>query len=84
MGVNMKVEVNLYASLARYLPDDSGRHTPCILEVKKGTTILQILRLLNIPLESVKLIFLNGIHARIEATLNEGDRLGVFPPVAGG
>jgi molybdopterin synthase sulfur carrier subunit len=80
----MKVEVKLYASLARYLPGDSGRHAPRMLDIEKGTTIIQLLEHLKVPLKSVKLLFLNGLHATGDETLNDGDRLGVFPPVAGG
>jgi molybdopterin synthase sulfur carrier subunit len=74
----MKVELNLYASLARFVP----RTGP--LEVGKDTTILGLLRRLDVPLDKVKIIFLNGIHASGNETLREGDRVGVFPPVAGG
>jgi sulfur-carrier protein len=74
----MKVELNLYASLARFVP----RTGP--LEVGKDTTILGLLRRLDVPLDKVKIIFLNGIHASGDETLHEGDRVGVFPPVAGG
>lgn len=80
----MKVDVKLYASLARYLPDNSRRHAPRTLEIEKETTIIQLLKHLKVPLKSVKLIFLNGIHATGDEMLNEGDRLGVFPPVGGG
>jgi len=74
----MKVELNLYASLARFVP----RTGP--LEVGEDTTILGLLRRLDVPLDKVKIIFLNGIHASGGETLREGDRVGVFPPVAGG
>jgi molybdopterin synthase sulfur carrier subunit len=74
----MKVELNLYASLARFVP----RTGP--MEVDGETTILGLLRRLDVPLEKVKIIFLNGIHASGDETLREGDRVGVFPPVAGG
>jgi sulfur-carrier protein len=74
----MKVELNLYASLARFVP----RSGP--LEVDENTTILALLRHLDVPIEKVKIIFLNGIHASGDETLHEGDRVGVFPPVAGG
>ena len=74
----MKVELNLYASLARIVP----RSGP--LEVGEDTTILGLLRRLDVPLDKVKIIFLNGIHASGNETLCEGDRVGVFPPVAGG
>jgi sulfur carrier protein ThiS len=74
----MKVELNLYASLARFVP----RTGP--MEVDGDTTILGLLRRLDVPLDKVKIIFLNGIHASGNETLREGDRVGVFPPVAGG
>jgi molybdopterin synthase sulfur carrier subunit len=80
----MKVEVKLYASLARYLPADSRSHAPRTIEIEKETTIIQLLEHLKVPLKSVKLIFLNGIHAMGDEILNDGDRLGIFPPVAGG
>jgi len=54
------------------------------LEVGEGTTIKALLENLNVPLETVKLIFLNGIHSKDTEVLKDGDRLGVFPPVAGG
>jgi len=74
----MKVDLNLYASLARFVP----RTGP--LEVGEDITILGLLRHLDVPLDKVKIIFLNGIHASGNETLREGDRVGVFPPVAGG
>jgi sulfur carrier protein ThiS len=74
----MKVELNLYASLARFVP----RTGP--MEVDGETTILGLLRRLDVPMDKVKIIFLNGIHASGQESLKEGDRIGVFPPVAGG
>ena len=74
----MKVELNLYASLARFVP----RKGP--VEVQGETTILGLLRRLNVPMDRVKIIFLNGVHASGEESLKDGDRIGVFPPVAGG
>ena len=79
----MKIEINLYASLAPYSPVGEGRG-PRILEVEPGATIWEILKRLGVPLESVKIIFLNGVHAEGGEVLKEGDRIGVFPPVAGG
>ena len=80
----MKIEVKLYASLGRYMPQAELERGQNYLEVGEGTTIKALLVNLQVPLETVKLIFLNGIHARENEVLKEGDRLGVFPPVAGG
>ncbi len=80
----MKVEINLFASLARYMPDKAGSHSGRIFEVPEGTTIMDILQNMEFPLDKVKIIFLNGLHATGDEVLKEGDRVGVFPPVAGG
>jgi len=74
----MKVELNLFASLARFVPRSGS------LDVGENTTILELLRHLGVPMDKVKIIFLNGSHASGDETLQEGDRVGVFPPVAGG
>jgi len=80
----MKIEVKLYASLGRYMPQAALEKEKNYLEVGEGTTIKALLQNLEVPLETVKLIFLNGIHAKDNEVLKDGDRLGVFPPVAGG
>jgi molybdopterin synthase sulfur carrier subunit len=80
----MKIEVKLYASLGRYMPQAVLEKSQGDLEVGEGTTIKALLENLKVPLETVKLIFLNGIHAKGNEVLKDGDRLGVFPPVAGG
>ena len=80
----MKVEINLFASLARYMRDKTGSQGGRVLEVGEGTTIIDILTQMEVPLEKVKILFLNGIHATGDEVLKEGDRVGVFPPVAGG
>ena len=80
----MKVEVRLFASLGRYRPDGHPRNDPLIAEVAGGTTIRELLHALGVPLTAVKVLFLNGVHASSERKLQDGDRLGVFPPVAGG
>ena len=79
----MKVEINLYATLARYLPTDVVQNDR-MMEVNDGITIDALLQQLNIPEKLVKLIFLDGVHASKDAVLKEGSRVGVFPPVGGG
>jgi molybdopterin synthase sulfur carrier subunit len=80
----MKIQLNLFASLARFLPNPEGTGFPKLVEIKEGTTIDTLLDHLKIPREQPKIIFLNGIHAEGATVLKEGDRLGIFPPVAGG
>jgi molybdopterin converting factor small subunit len=80
----MKIQVKLYASLGKYMPQAALEKGRDDLEIGEGTTIKAFLQRLNVPLETVKLIFVNGVHAKGDEVLKDGDRLGVFPPVAGG
>ncbi|MFC1883837.1 MoaD/ThiS family protein [Thermodesulfobacteriota bacterium] len=79
----MEIELRLFASLARYLPDQTEGKS-VIMEIDKGKTVKDIVEKMGVPLEEVKLIFINGIRSGIESSLKDKDRLGLFPPVAGG
>lgn len=81
---NLKIQLRLFASLAGYLPDQNTGGPFNTLEIEEGTTIWDILNRLRVPSEIPKIIFLNGIHADETTVLKEGDRLGIFPPLAGG
>jgi len=79
----MRIELQFFASLATYMPEKDTL-TFCTVELSEGTTIKQVLKQFGVPVDMVKLIFLNGVHAKDNKVLKDGDRLGVFPPVAGG
>lgn len=79
----MKIELKLYASLSPYMPQKTGEN-PYMVEITEGITIGEFLENLKIPADAVRIIFLNGVHAREDEILKEGDRVGVFPPLAGG
>jgi len=79
----MKIEIHLYASLAKYLPQDAENKT-WVLKVPEGAGVSDVIRLMNLPDPSVKLIFLNGRHADRNTRLKDRDRVGLFPPVGGG
>jgi molybdopterin converting factor small subunit len=79
----MKIELRLFASLSHYLPE-SRTGNLCAMEIPEETTVSELLRSLKVPAEVRKIIIVNGVHAGESQTLAEGDRIGVFPPVAGG
>lgn len=56
----------------------------CIMEIHDGKRVQEVLDEMDIPADYPKIIFLNGRHAQGEEILHEGDRLAVFPPIAGG
>ncbi|MBF0412245.1 MAG: MoaD/ThiS family protein [Desulfamplus sp.] len=75
----MKIELKLFATIAKYLPDSANNFV-----VEDGSTIRAIVAKLGIPDSEVKLTFVNGIQQGLDHVLNDGDRLGIFPPVGGG
>jgi molybdopterin converting factor small subunit len=79
----MKIELRLYASLAAFMPEKKTGNA-WMLEVREGTTVQDLVQQLKVPKKEIKVIFLNGIHAKDGDILKEGDRVGIFPAVAGG
>lgn len=79
----MKLEICLYASLASHLPERADGNS-CLMDAEDGSTVEALLGRLQVPLHVAKIIFLNGVHADLSTPLKDGDRLAVFPPIAGG
>ena len=78
----IKIEFRLYASLSRYMPEPWKN--AATVEVREGMTVKELLESIEVPLGAVKVVFINGVHAKGDEPLSDGDRVGVFPPVAGG
>ena len=79
----MKIDVYLYATLILHLPE-GAKGRALSLEADENTSVRDVMKRLEIPEKSVKLIFVNGVHAQPETVLTDGDRVGLFPPVGGG
>ncbi len=74
----MRLTVKCFATLCNFEPTDQDTHYP------DGATVRDIINLLGIPVEDVRIIFINGRGSELDAALADGDRLGLFPPVGGG
>lgn len=78
----MNVTVKCFATLMDCQPD------PPELEMPEGSTAGDVLEKLGLNLgeakSEVRLLLVNGVHAKAERELAEGDRLGLFPAVGGG
>ncbi len=79
----MKVEVRMFANLAKLLPPGS-QNKRATITVKKGTTVDELLERLKIPEKVTNIVMVNGVQGDREAELKEGDVVSVFPPIAGG
>ncbi len=76
----MRITVKTYASLREYT-DGEGTVS---MGLDEETCVGDVLRKLGIPEDEVKILMLNGKRVKPSAHVGDGDRLAVFPPIAGG
>lgn len=75
----MPIELKCYATLAPLSPSNADA-----FPIREGETVEDVMRRLSIPIDEIKIVFVNGINAPLDHPLADGDRVGVFPPVGGG
>lgn len=73
------IQLKLFAGLAPFMPENSDR-----VPIEPGVSVEGVLHQLNIPSIKVHLIFINGVKRSLNSRLSGGERVGIFPPVAGG
>ena len=73
------IQLKLFASLAPLSPGNSDR-----VPIESGISVRELLDHLDIPIVKAHLIFINGIKRPLDTRLSGGERVGIFPPVAGG
>jgi molybdopterin converting factor small subunit len=79
----VKVEVQLFATLAAYLP--AGVEGDSVsLELPAGAVVADAIARLRIPPDLDYLRIVNGHDAGASQALEDGDVLSLFPPLAGG
>jgi len=84
----MKITFKLFATLTDYLPAQA-RHTNVMeLEVPAEASISRIIEPFGLPPRLVHLVLVNGLYVppeeRLSRTLQDGDTLAIWPPIAGG
>lgn len=83
----MKVELKLYATLMRYLPEEANGHS-LMLDLPDGTTPATLIADRNLPKESCFLVLVGGTYLtpqeRETRPLKDGDTMSIWPPIAGG
>ncbi len=84
----MQITFKLFATLTDYLPAGSRNTNIVALDVAPESTILQIIEPFGLPSNLVHLVLVNGKYInpaeRGTQTLNPGDVLAIWPPIAGG
>lgn len=79
----MKINVALFAHLAAHQPDGRGGRHPRAFDFDEGTSVTDVVSYLDLP-DEPRVVFINGRHADEDQVLSDGDRLAIFPPIAGG
>ena len=84
----MKIAFKLFASLTDYLPPEARRSNIVEIDVAPDAQISQVIDSFGLPRKKVHLVLVNGSSIEPEKwstlTLNEGDVLAIWPPIAGG
>ena len=75
------IEVALFSGLKIYGKDESSVFS---YKVHDNAAVSDVIKLLNIPEEKSLNLFVNGTRVFDDYVLSDGDRLAIFPIVAGG
>ena len=79
----MLIQVKLFATLRRYAGDTlPGQPIP--VELPAGATLQDLVDQLDLPPEETKVVFVNARAQELDWVLQEGDEVGIFPPIGGG
>ncbi len=79
----MTVYVKLFATLRTYRPG-LGIGEAFAVQVPDGATVGDLISQLELPDDEVKIVFVNALNRGTDHVLEEGDELGLFPPIGGG
>ena len=77
----MRVTVELQVYLEQYSPDGQAVFEYTLPD---GATVQTLVRQLSVPEEMASVIVLNDRSADLEDPLQDGDRVTLIPPLAGG
>jgi sulfur-carrier protein len=82
-AAKMQIEVRLFATLRRYMPEikETGW---IMMEMADGTTIADLMDKLEIPADEIKVVMRNFRQADLADQLSDGDRVAFIPAVGGG
>ena len=75
----MNITLLCYATFAVKSPENSEAYP-----ISEGETVTDVLGRVGIPIDEVKIVFINGKSSKFDTALQDGDRVGVFPAVGGG
>lgn len=78
----MQVDAKLHASLRRYAPTGTNADSVAV-ELPERATAADLLGTLGIPPSYAHMIVIGGQQVKPESVLEDGQRVDIFPPLAG-
>lgn len=78
------VRVRAYGSLPAYYAEEGGDDGISITFPQKRVRVKEIFTRLHIPEKAVAFVALNGVKCAKDALVADGDKVTIFPFVAGG
>ncbi len=77
------VNVALFATLRQYNPYGNTSE-PFPVQLPEGSNIASLLEILQIPPQESKQVFVDSVRQEPDYILQDGVRVAIFPPIAGG
>ncbi len=78
----MTVTVKLFVFFRQLFPEyPEGILT---LRLDSSQTVKDLIDILQLPLDTPKIIFVNGTITGLDTALHQGDTISIFPHIAGG
>jgi len=75
----MQIKVKLFASLRKQVGQKELE-----MNISDQEKVRDIVKTLNLSENGNYITMINGIHCKLDYTLNDGDVLSIFPMIAGG
>jgi len=79
----IRIELRLFGELRGFVKGlELGE--PKIMDVSERYTVGDLIKDLNIPSDTVKIILVNGRSRGEDYSFQQNDKVALFPPIAGG
>ena len=80
----MEIKVKVFANLRDLVPEKPPIGEPILMNVEENTTILQLMDRINLTMDDVAIILINGVHHKPDHKFTESVTLALFSPSGGG
>ena len=80
----MIIEIKVFSTLRQHLSSSEKRLKGDQWEISEGVNVARVLDGLGLSRDQDKILLVNGLHAREDRVLEDGDVVHIFPTLFGG